>query len=155
MTVVLTSAENVATEIVRRMKLVTVAQGAETDIGATVYQGLRRVDDSMIPCCVLIEGVDQVQGANLRADVNLDQRYVLFGYLPCDSLNPNVAAHAAIRDLKRAIFTTAGVADSRWGFKVREVSYLGRDIGPRADGAAFVLAAIEISVGYAESLANP
>jgi hypothetical protein len=84
-----------------------------------------------------------------------EQEYILFAYVPCDPRNPNDAAHAAIRDMKRAIFRTAGAADTRLGGKVHRVRYLGRDIGPRADGAGVVLAAIEVEGQYAEDLANP
>lgn len=152
---VLSSAEDVAGEIRRRVLGITQANGYETDIGLQVFQGLRHISDDMIPCAVVIEGDDVPGDANVKGDIELDQRYVLYGYLPCDPLNPNVAAHAAIRDLKRAIFVTNGKADKWWGRLVREVKYLGRDIGPRTDGAAFVLAAIEIQVTYVESLANP
>ena len=50
---------------------------------------------------------------------------------------------------------TGDKPDVTWGRRVRRVKYHGRDIGPRADGAAFVLASIEISVEFAEDLANP
>lgn len=152
---VLSSAEAVAGEIVRRVGLITKANGCETDIGLQVFQGLRHISEDMIPCAVVIEGPDAPGDLNVRGDIELDQSYVLYGYLPCDPLHPNVAAHAAIRDLKRAIFITNGKADKWWGRLVRGVKYLGRDIGPRTDGAAFVLAAIEIQVSYVESLSNP
>lgn len=149
------SAEAVAGEIVLRMGGITQANGFETDIGVSIHQGLRHISDDMLPCAVVIEGEDIPGDMNVKGDIELDQRYVLYGYLPCDPLDPNVAAHAAIRDMKRAIFTTNGKPDKWWGRRVREVKYLGRDIGPRTDGAAFVLAAIEIQVTYVESLANP
>lgn len=154
MTVLLQRAEDVAVEVCARLASRTVALGAETDLGVSVYQGRRRIDDSMIPCAVVIEGPDTA-GSAVGARVEVDQPYTLFAYIPCDPANPNVAAHAALRDLKRAIFMTDGKADPRWGGKVREVRYLGRDIGPRADGAAFVVAAIDIGVQYVENLAAP
>lgn len=149
------SAEAIAAEIKSRVDLIRIANGYETDIGVSVYQGLRRIDDEMIPCTVVIEGNDDPGPQQVNGDMQLGQKYVLFAYLPCDALHPNVAAHAAIRDLKRAVFITNGKPDRRWDRKVTEVTYLGRDIGPRTDGASFVLAAIEIEVKYVESLANP
>jgi len=149
------SAEAVGTELSTRLATRTVAQGAETNLGATVYRGRRHIDDTMIPCVVVIEGDDVVARANARTEVQLDQRYVLFAYVPCDPNHPNDAAHAALRDMKRALFNTDGKADNRLGGKVKEIEYLGRDIGPRADGASFVLAALEVGVAYVENLANP
>lgn len=149
-------AQAIGDEIRTRVAACTVAQGAETDLGATVFRGRRAVSDDMIPCVSIIEGDDhpsRERGPGVTA--KLDQRYVLYAYVRCDANDPNVAAHAAIRDLKRAIFTTGGKPDQRLGGKVMRCDYLGRDIGPRGDGANFVLAVIEISVQYAEDLANP
>lgn len=148
-------AEDIGEELKARLATRTIAQGAETDLGAKVYLGRRHVDDTMIPCSVVIEGDDVPARGNVKTAVQLDQRYVIFAYVPCDPNNPNTAAHKAIRDMKRALFNTAGVPDNTLGRKVREVAYLGRDIGPRSDGAAFVLAAIEVGVEYVEHLSNP
>lgn len=150
------NAEQIAIEIANRLATRTVAQGAETDLGAKVFRGRVRIHDDMIPCSVIIEGDDVVaRERGVGPTVKIEQRYVLMAYVPCDPDNPNDAAHKAIRDLKKAMFVTGGKPDATWGRKVKEVAYLGRDIGPRADGAAFVLAIIEIAVEFPESLATP
>jgi hypothetical protein len=145
-------AEDIAAEIKRRVALCTVAQGAETDLGTRVFQGRRAVDDSMPPCATIIEADDTPARGRVRDEYEISQRYIVFAYVPCAPDNPNIAAHAAIRDLKRAMF--AG-GDFRFGGLVKIVEYVGRDIGPRADGAAFVVAAIELVVTYVERLSNP
>lgn len=155
MSTTLHSAEAVGAELSARLATRTVAQGAETNLGAKVYRGRRHVDDTMIPCCVVIEGDDVPARVSVGTRYSLDQRYVLFAYVPCDPDNPNDAAHAAIRDMKRAVFVSGGQPDVKLGGKVKEVEYLGRDIGPRADGASFVLAAVEIGVSYVENVAEP
>ena len=48
----------------------------------------------MIPCSVVIEGDDVPARVSVGTRYNLDQRYVLFAYVPCDPANPNDAAHA-------------------------------------------------------------
>ena len=151
----LQSAEDIAAELRTRLLTRTIAQGAETDIGTVVYQGRRMIDNSQIPCIVLLEGDDVPDRVNAATAYKIAQRYVLMAYLPCDPDAPNIAAHAAIRDLKRAVFTTDGRADYKLGGKVGNVEYLGRDIGPRGDGAPFVLALIEINVDYVENVASP
>lgn len=149
-------AEAIGDEIVRRLKLITVAQGAETGIGISVFKGVRRVDDSMLPCAVLVEGDDMPSRAHqVGTNYRIEQRYALLAYLPCDPKNPNVAAHAAIRDMKRVVFAKGGELKATFGDKVQKVTYLGRDIGARSDGLAFVVAAIEIQVDYSEDLAVP
>lgn len=152
MTTMLQSAELIALEISSRLAAIRVANGCETDIGATVYRGKRKVEDDAAPCAVLVEGADTVtdRPGKLPA-AKIEQGYVLGGYVPCDADNPNDAAHALIRDLKRAIFKDGGT----FGGKVVSVNYKGRDIGPRTDGVAIVFALIEISVTYVESLVNP
>lgn len=148
-------AEDVAAELRQRVEQCTVALGAETDLGVKVYAGRRRVDDMMIPCTTIIEADDTPARVRVSTEYELAQRYVFFAYVECDPDNPNDAAHKAIRDLKRALFLTGGKADPTWGRKVRDVEYIGRDIGPRADGQKWVVAAVEIVVTYVENLASP
>lgn len=148
-------AEDVAGEIVGRLEAILTANGAETDVGATVYQGKLTVERDRIPCTVVIEGDDTIERGKVGGLNQVMQRYALLAYGPCDPDNPNVAAHAQIRDFKRAIFRTGGRADVTFGGKVKSVEYLGRDIGPRADGEAFVLSIIEIGVTYVEDLGSP
>lgn len=148
-------AADVASEIVRRVGLITVAQGAETDIGLNVHQGKRKLPaDGEVPCAILIEGddsVDDTAGRTKTALIKVTQAYIIDGFSVCDPDNPNVAAHAMIRDIKRVLF-----ADGRtFGDTVAEVKYLGRDIGPRPDGVALVQARVMIEVSFAEDLANP
>lgn len=157
MTTTLHSAEDVGLEISARLRTRTVAQGAETDLGASVFRGRRVIDDDQIPCTAVIEGQDDVEenDASREAQARIKQDYVLLAYVPCDPVNPNDAAHKALRDMKRAVFRTDGKADRTLGGKVRRVRYRGRDIGPRGDGAAFVVAALEINVEFTEDLSAP
>ena len=153
----LQSAAAIGLEIATRLATRTVALGAETSLGAKVFRGRRLIDDDQVPCVAIIEGNDEVEEGESRRslDTRITQHYVMLAYVPCDPANPNDAAHAAIRDMKRALFSTAGQPDRTLGEKVKRVRYRGRDIGPRADGAAFVVASIEVSVEFVEDLANP
>lgn len=148
-------AEEIANEIRARLATCTIAQGAETNLGAVVFGGYRRIDRDQIPCCVLIEGDDQPDDNTVAASISNDQAYAALAYIPCDTTDPNTAAHRAIRDMKRALFRTAGKWDRSFGGKVKRVTYGGRDIGPRADGDAYVLAIVEFTVKFVEDLANP
>ena len=62
------------------------------------------------------------------------------------------AAHLLLKDLKRVVFGNGN--KTNLGGRVRSVSYEGRDIGPRADGKAIVMAVIFIDVTFAETLAD-
>ena len=146
------TAEAVAIEVHRRIATCTIAQGAETDLGVRVFHGRRHVDESMVPCAAVIEADDTPGRTHRRDEYEIAQRYIVFAYLKCDPDNPNLAAHAALRDMKRALFLEG---DARWGGKVAKVEYLGRDIGPRADGTAFVVAAVEIMVTFVEKMSAP
>lgn len=151
------SAEAIGQAIAARIAGVTIALGAETNLGVAVYRGRRSIDDDMVPCAALIEGSDRVEEPDGRTDTGarITQAYVLLAYVPCAVDNPNDAAHAALRDMKRALFKTDGKPDRSLGGTVKRVRYRGRDIGPRGDGAAFVVAALEIEIDYVEDLANP
>lgn len=155
MSIIYTSAADVGLEITARLQQIGIANGYATDIGARVYRGRIAIDDDLVPCASVIEGNDEVQtGPSQRfASAHLRQQYALIGYAPCDPDNPNDAAHQIIRDLQRAMFGTDGKPDVTWGGKVRAIRYRGRNIGPRADGKAIVMALIEIEVEFVHTLA--
>ncbi len=146
------TAGEIATALSARLATIKKVNGFETDIGLRVYRGVRKVEDDAVPCAVLIEGSDTVVSrAGKLPTANIDQGYLLGGYAPCDPNNPNDAAHAIIRDLKKAVFAGNATLDG----KVPMVTYTGRDIGPRTDGVAIVFALIEVTVNYVENLTAP
>lgn len=148
-------AEDVANAIVTRLATITVAQGAETDIGLNIQRGRRRIPaEDEVPLIQFVEGGDEVEdvaGKTQSALAKITAVYVIDAFALCDPDNPNVVAHKMIRDIKRVIFAGGRTL----GGKVAEVEYLGRDIGPRSDGVAMVQARVTIRVSYAEDLANP
>lgn len=152
MSIPYTKASEISAELFARAGSISVANGCETDIGLRVFRGRRNVDESQVPCAVVIEGNDTPRDRPGRIpSVSITQRFVLAAYVPCDPDNPNDAAHAAVRDIKRAIFKDGG----SWGSRVSRVSYQGRDIGPRADGRPIVFVTVDIDVDYVEDLTNP
>ena len=149
------TAEGVAAEVKRRLQTCTVAQGAETDLGVSVLHGQAAVEADMAPCCKLVEGDDVPGRSNARTDYEIEQRFAVIAYLPCDNETPMVAAHAGVRDIKRALFKTAGRADPRWGGTIKSIDYLGKQMGFRAAGERMVLAIVEFAVVYVENVAEP
>jgi hypothetical protein len=150
-----TTAEQVADEMERRLATIKVADGFQTNVGARVLQGKLAIDDEMVPCTSMIEGIDDVKNSEGRAPIALiTQQYAVVMYDACDPDRPNVRARQMIADAKRAIFTTGGKPDRTWGGKVRSINYRGRSIGPRADGAPLVMAVVEVEITYAEDLAQ-
>lgn len=144
-------AGDVAAEVKSRMQSISVANGFETDIGSQVFAGRRRIPaDDELPAAVITEG-DDFPDDNQNTRIKNLQTYLLDGFDVCDANNPNDKAHAMIRDMKKAMFGD-GIT---FNTQVRKVTYLGRDIGPRPDGLAFVQARIMIQVEYAEDLAHP
>lgn len=158
----LTKAGDIAQHLCGLIAGITTANGSETDIGMTVYQGRRNFEDRNIkeegPCAVLLEGEDRPGGQAGRDALLIRQDYIVGGYVLCDPDNPNIAAHAVIRDIKRALFTKQ---DSRLGGQValtgcaNTIEYKGRDIGARTDGHPIVFAVVHITVEYAETLTDP
>lgn len=154
MTVYVKSSD-VAAAIVARLSTISVANGFETSIGQNIKRGRRKMPvDDEVPCCVLIEGNDDVEdtaGRSQSALVKVRQPYLIDGFDACDPDNPNDKAHAMIRDIKKVIFKDGRTL----GGTVVEVVYQGKDIGPRADGVALVQARVAIEVSFAEDLSNP
>lgn len=147
--------EDIANEIVRRLEGIRLTSSCETDIGRDVQRGRRRLPgDDEPPCIQLVEGGDEVQdtaGRTHSAQIKATQMYVIDAFDVCDPNHPNVQAHKMIRDMKRAIF----FGGRTLGGTVVEVEYMGKDIGPRPDGASLVQARVAIRVSFAEDLANP
>lgn len=161
MSQVLTRARDVAQHLTNLLAGIRLTNGYETDIGATVYRGKRKIDDDAPPCAVLIEGEDRPGNTQGLSSQVVTQAYVLGGYTACDPDNPNDAAHKIISDIKKAVFTAptnptpaerhAGTLT--FGGRVKKVEYKGRDIGPRADGVPIVFAVVHIEVTFVEDLA--
>lgn len=139
---------------------IRTADGYNTDIGNLVFRGRLKHDEDRVPYCVLIEGEDRPEeNDGGRTDVTLTQDFVLGAYVLCNADNPNDAAHLAIKDIKKAVFSSdlarKQVAGARGGNgRVKKLSYRGKDIGPRADGKNIVFAVVHISVTFAEDLLN-
>lgn len=153
MNAALNTAESVANEIKARITAIRTANGSETEIGRDVMMGRRKIPgDDRPPCAIVLEGADDpLDHPGRIPSALIQQSYFIDGFDVCDPDNPNTKAHAMIRDIKRAIFA----GDSTLGGKVREVKYLGRDIGPRPDGVALVQVRVIIGVEYVENLTNP
>lgn len=145
----MSKASEVATAIAVRMAQISMASGYATDIGARVYRGRRKLDESCVPCSILLEGDDGPMSQQ-GTDVKLKQKYLLEGHATCDPNNPNDIGLGIVADLKRAVFTEEELPGCFSGIK-----YLGRAIQPREDGLGIVAASIEIEVSFAEDLSSP
>lgn len=146
----MSKASTIAAAISARLATITVANGYSTDIGLTVFRGRRKLDESHIPCAVLVEGDDRIDAAK-RDEVKTVQQYFIEGHAECDPDNPNDTAHLILADIKRAVFG----GDTTFGNTVRNLNYAGRSIQPREDGLAIVSASIEIGAEFVEQLSNP
>jgi hypothetical protein len=152
----ITRAEDMALEFKRRLEGIRMAEGCETDVGVRVFLGRRSISPEMMPCVSIIEADDAVSDQPARmGQVLISQHYVIMAYQACDPDNPNTVAHAAIRDMKRALWMTNGKFDPMLGGACRKLDYKGRDIAPRADGSSEVVCAIEATADFVETLYNP
>ena len=145
-----TKASDIAEYLTTLLAGVTIANGYHTDIGLRVFRGKRSKVEEQIPCAVLIEGEDHPGESAGRESIKIVQDYVVGGYVACDPDNPNDAAHLVLKDIKKVLFQQG----SRMGNRVTNISYSGRDIGPRPDGVAIVFAVVHISITFAETLAD-
>ena len=142
-----------AAEVARRLETILLTNNCETDIGRKVMLGRRRLPgDDELPCILIAEDGDSVTDRPGRVpQVLVQQPYIIDAFDQCDPDNPNLKAHAMIRDIKRAIFADG----TTLGGMVKACDYFGRDIGPRPDGAALVQARVMIRLTFVETLAEP
>lgn len=148
-------ANDIALELSERLEAITTANGYNTDIGARILRGRRRLDPAAMPCVVIIENPDLVLNRVSKGTlVKLRHAFVIEGHMECDPDNPNDAGHLMVADIKRAIFSKAvDVHDAQ--NRIVTMEYAGRTIAPREDGMNFAAAGVEINVEYAEDLAAP
>ncbi len=148
----ITSADELGLFITDILSNISQANGFETDVGTRVFRGKLKHDEDIVPYCTVIEGEDRPTDQG-DENVAVRQQYAIGAYLTCDPDNPNDAAHAAIRDIKRALFTRGEAPGRRrMGNRVKNLTYLGKDIGPRADGRAIVFGVVHIEVLFVENL---
>lgn len=154
-------AKDISIAIATKLSDITVANGYNTDIGLSVYRGRRRVELANLPCCVIIEGeeevVDQIrtmtaQGYSQRnVTGKLNQTYTIEAILECDPDDPNDAAHDAIADIKVALYK----GDLSLNGKVTAISYRGRVISAREEGFNAISGAVIIGLDFVENLNSP
>lgn len=149
--------DEIAAYLTEVLGTIRVANGYQTDIGQTVYRGRLKHDEDKVPYCSILEGEDRVTSTGSQTDVAVSQDFVIGAYVPCDPRNPNDAAHKAIRDIKKVVFTSDLARSEKAGARggngrVKSLEYGGKDIGPRADGAPIVYAVVYITVTFAENL---
>lgn len=153
-------ASELAAAIATRISEIRTSNGYSTNIGQTVFRGRATLVEENLPAAVLVEGDDKVLDAashgNMPASlkssmVKLSQRYIVEGHTVCDPDNPNDAAHLILADLKKAIFK----GDKTFGGVVKTLTYVGRNIGRREDGASLIAASVVFDAQFVEDLANP
>lgn len=146
----MSKAKDVAQALTDRLAVITVANGYQTDIGLRVFRGRRKLDETHVPCIVIVEGDDNITSEQ-RGRVATAPDYFIEGHSVCDPDNPNDKAHDMIADLKRAIWS----GDLSFGGLVLELKYKGRAIQSREDGMSMIAGSIQISAKFAENLAEP
>ena len=155
-----TKSSEVSQALFERLCGMTQANWAETNIGRKVYRGRKNLDDLAVPYTVLIEQTDTAQDRPGRLpSVSIEQRYLVVACLECDPDNPNDAAHAAIRDIKRAVFKpeadVSPGAIGALGGRVKGLHYRGKIIEQRVDGRPLVFVSVELAAEFVEDLTNP
>lgn len=148
---------DIAEYLTQLLGTIRTTNGYLTNIGTLVYRGKLKHDEDRVPYTVLIEGEDDPEQVEGMTDVAITQGFVIGAYLNCDVDNPNDAAHLAIRDIKKAVFSSdlarRQIAGARGANgRVKSLRYKGKNIGPRADGTNIVFAVVHIDVTFAENL---
>jgi hypothetical protein len=151
MTTNFTKASDIAEYLTSVLSTITKDNGYNTDIGLRVFRGKRKIDQTQMPCVVLIEGEDEPGDVDTRLEIKITQDYVIGGYDFCDPDNPNDQGHLIVKDIKKALWNRQ-VHGVNLGRRVSKFMYKGRDIGPRTDGEPMIFAILYAECVYAETL---
>lgn len=149
-------AKSIGTSLSNLLATITVLNGYHTDVGLRVYRGRLAIDESRIPCVILAE-LDDVKDSAISQGtiVSVSQRYTIEAHVTCDPNNPNDAAHDVIADIKKALFKKMIRTGSAFSPEIKRLNYIGKTIGPRPDGSAFVSGSITVVAEFVEDLKNP
>lgn len=143
--------DKIAAEFSARLAQITVANGYQTDIGLRVFDGRRHLDETHMPCVVIVADDDDPAGMQ-PPNAKTAMPWLLEGHMACDPDHPNVAGRKIVADLKKAVFS----GDMMFGDKrVLACRYGGRSIAPRADGLSLVSANILVVIEVIEDMAAP
>lgn len=147
----------IAAAVAARLSTITRVNGYHTDAGLYIWRGRTALDADELPSITLFELEDLVEEQRITSasepvaiDTNLLLPFVIEASTHCDPDHPNVAGHALIADIKRAIFS----GDLSWGSLASHTRYTGRTLGPREGGADIVTVTVQIRIGYTEDLAT-
>ncbi|MDX9717243.1 MAG: hypothetical protein RBT67_07710 [Thauera sp.] len=147
----------IAAAIAARLATITRANGYHTNAGLHVWRGRTAIDADELPSITLFEQEDQVEDQRITTatdptaiDAHLLLPFVVEASTHCDPDHPNLAGHALVADIKRAIFS----GDLTWGSLASHTRYIGRTLGPREGGADIVTVTVQIRIGYTENLAT-
>jgi hypothetical protein len=143
--------DKIAAELSARLAQITIANGYQTDIGLRIFDGRRSLDETQMPCVVLLEDDDEpagMQAPNGKASLP----WLIEGHTVCDPDHPNVAGRKIVADLKKAVFSGDLTFGDQRAIACR---YGGRSISPRQDGLALVSANIVVVIDIVENLSAP
>jgi hypothetical protein len=143
--------DKIAAELATRLAQITIANGYQTDIGLRIFDGRRNLDETHMPCVVMLEDDDDPAGMQ-APNGKTSLPWLIEGHTVCDPDHPNIAARKIVSDLKKAVFS----GDLTFGDK-RAIAcrYDGRSISPRQDGLSLVSANIVIVIDVVENLSAP
>lgn len=155
----MSKANDIAAAVATRLQGIAVASGFATDAGLYVHRGKLGLDADHLPAITVIEPEDNIETQRIDdrtawdgpIDTNVLLPIIIEATGPCDADDPNVAGHALVADIKRAVFR----GDLTWGGRATHTRYIGRTIAPRQDGTSLVTVTVQIHIGCVEDLATP
>jgi len=149
----MSKANTIAAALAARLKLIRKAAGYHTNAGAVVYRGKQQLPEDIADCITLFEGEEDAQQPKGEPyTVIAVQHFYAEGQTQCDPDNPDLAGHALVEDLLRALFTGDAKLD---GLLSGPLTYTGRVIQPRLDGQNLVIVQIKLDATYTLTPSTP
>lgn len=152
------SALSILQTIAARLQTVLIVNGYHTNAGQRVSMGNIWLEEDEAPALTLHEGAPTQGGYSLVRSIGragaggmkMRAEYTVEGFADCGSLDPYVAGHALIADIKRALFANGGLTlGGNAGDHIME----GHGIMPRAQGSNRIAVAVVGSYFYIDEFA--
>ncbi len=146
--------ERVLGAIVARLRLITMANGYNTDAGTKAFRAKRTFDSVDLPgCSVWDSGEETNEGTSNHSAMLMRQLVTVEAHVASDKADSGVQAGLLKADVKRAVLSGGHLVDDDGG--LGEIVYLGATVESAPSGGNTEVTNVNFAILYKETRGDP
>lgn len=140
--------------VLDRLRHITLANGYNTDAGASAFRSRRNIDSAELPAVVLWDDSETTnQGTANHSSMLIRQRMLVIGFVSKEG-DPGEQVGLLKADIKRALLRERGYLSDDDG-KLGEIEYTGTTTEPPPTGGSTEYTQVQCVVSYKERRGDP